>query len=170
MNSSLALRRRHPRMDAVRHDDGTLTLRKIQPVNDLSAAIERVSVDPFLIEPMAQLMGDDPVLMEEKLNYEHRVDLGGANFGFLKERADFIEGFALYHDWGYFRQQGRRTRCRRRSRSTTAPAAGRSASCRGHTSWTCPCVILTRGPAPASSPMASSRRTTSCPSTPPPVR
>jgi hypothetical protein len=93
-------------MDAVRHHDGTLTLRKIQPVNDLSPAIERVSSDPALVEPMAQLMGDEPVLMEEKLNYKQRVDLEGADFGFLKERSDFIEGFALHHDWGYYRQQG----------------------------------------------------------------
>lgn len=44
-------------------------IRKVQPVNDLSAIITRLSVDPRLVAPMADLMGDDPVLMEEKLNY-----------------------------------------------------------------------------------------------------
>ena len=106
VNASLALGRRHPRMDAVCHDDGTLTLRKIQPVSDLSETIAAISTHPSLLEPMRQLMGDEPVLMEEKLNFKQTVDLGGEDFSFLKVREDFAEGFALHHDWGYYRQQG----------------------------------------------------------------
>ncbi|HZU74438.1 MAG TPA: phytanoyl-CoA dioxygenase family protein [Acidimicrobiales bacterium] len=104
VNSSLANRRRHPRLDAVIDDTGNLRVRKIQPVNDLSEKIAAFSMHPRLIDPMRQLMGDEPVLMEEKLNYKQWVDLQGSDFSFL--RRSFIEHFVLHHDWGYYRQQG----------------------------------------------------------------
>jgi hypothetical protein len=112
VNSSVALGRRFPRMDAKLHDDGTLTVRKIQPVNDLSPIIAAISTDPHLIDPMSQLMGDEPVLMEEKLNYKQTVDTRHLDMSFLEKSSLTkvvgmgIEGFLLHHDWGYYRQQG----------------------------------------------------------------
>jgi hypothetical protein len=48
---------------------GHQIVRKIQPINDLSLYLAQVSADERLVGAMAQLMGDTPVLMEEKLNY-----------------------------------------------------------------------------------------------------
>lgn len=110
VNATLALERRYPRMDARFDEDGTLTLRKIQPVNDLSDVIAAIATDERLIAPMRQLMCDEPVLMEEKLNYKQAVDLRGFDLDFLR-RSSFnpetgLEGFVLHHDWGYYRMQG----------------------------------------------------------------
>jgi ectoine hydroxylase-related dioxygenase (phytanoyl-CoA dioxygenase family) len=110
INGSLALQRRYPRMDAKLQDDGQLTLRKIQPVNDLEPAIAAISADERLLAPMRQLMDDEPVLMEEKLNYKQTVDTRGLDLGFLRgssfNAAHSREGFVLHHDWGYYRREG----------------------------------------------------------------
>lgn len=110
INASLAHGRRHPRIDARLQDDGTLTMRKVQPVNDLSPAIAALSRDPRLIEPLRELMKDEPVLMEEKLNYKQTADTRGLELGFLRRSSSSaelgLEGFRLHHDWGYYRQQG----------------------------------------------------------------
>lgn len=110
INSSIALQRRYPRMDAKLQDDGRLTLRKIQPVNDLSPTIAAISADERLLGPMGQLMADEPVLMEEKLNYKQAVDTRGLDLQFLR-LSTFLanharEGFVLHHDWGYYRREG----------------------------------------------------------------
>lgn len=109
VNSTVALGRRYPRMDA-RFDAGTLTLRKIQPVNDLSDVIAAIATDERLIAPMRQLMCDEPVLMEEKLNFKQSVDLSGIDLDFLRHSSFNpevgLEGFLLHHDWGYYRMQG----------------------------------------------------------------
>jgi ectoine hydroxylase-related dioxygenase (phytanoyl-CoA dioxygenase family) len=110
INATIALGRRHPRIDAKLNADGSLTMRKIQPINDLSATIAAIAHDARLIEPLRQLQADEPVLMEEKLNYKQVVDTRGIDLAFLK-RSSFnaelgLEGFLLHHDWGYYRQQG----------------------------------------------------------------
>lgn len=104
LDTSLAARRRNPRLDCVVRDDGTVVVRKVQPVNDLSELIASISSDPRLIGPMTQLMGDTPVLMEEKLNYKQVVSRPGDDFSFITR--PFPVGFPLHHDWGYYRQQG----------------------------------------------------------------
>lgn len=105
LNSSLALRRRSPRLDAVvRSPPSAINVRKVQPVNDLSPLLASVSSDERLIAPMRQLMDDEPVLMEEKLNYKQEVDVDGADFSFITRT--FPEEFPLHHDWGYYRAQG----------------------------------------------------------------
>ncbi len=110
VNASLALGRRYPRMDARIQDDGRLTLRKIQPVNDLSPVIAAIASDERLIAPMRRLMADEPVLMEEKLNYKQTADTRGFDLDFLRHSSFHVEvgleGFLLHHDWGYYRQQG----------------------------------------------------------------
>ncbi len=110
INATIALGRRHPRIDAKLNADGSLTMRKIQPINDLSMTIAAIAHDARLIDPLRQLQADEPVLMEEKLNYKQAVDTRGVDLSFLR-RSSFnaevgLEGFLLQHDWGYYRQQG----------------------------------------------------------------
>jgi ectoine hydroxylase-related dioxygenase (phytanoyl-CoA dioxygenase family) len=103
INSSLATGERNPRMDAWERD-GRVDFRKLQPVNDLSAPLRAASEDERLIAPMRQIMGDEPVLMEEKLNYKEVVDCPE-----LVSRFNLHKGatrFPLHHDWGYYRMQG----------------------------------------------------------------
>ncbi len=86
-------------------DDGSITMRKIQPINDLSATLAAVSRDERVIAPMFQLMGDEPLLMEEKLNYKQRVAVPVADLSALVD-TDPDDSFVLHHDWGFYRQQG----------------------------------------------------------------
>lgn len=103
INSSLATAERNYRMDAWDRN-GRIDFRKLQPVNDLSAPLREASEDERLIGPMRQIMQDEPILMEEKLNYKQVVDCPP-----LVEAFPFRSGetcFPLHHDWGYYRVQG----------------------------------------------------------------
>jgi ectoine hydroxylase-related dioxygenase (phytanoyl-CoA dioxygenase family) len=101
LNSSLALQRRSSRLDWRELPDGTQIVRKIQPINDLSEYLTGVSNDPRLIGPMRQIMGHEPILMEEKLNYKqplpHRIE------GIEIRRDD--DRFPIHHDWAYYRSE-----------------------------------------------------------------
>jgi len=63
-----------------------------------------------LLGPLRQLMGDEPILMEEKLNPKHTIDARHVDLSVLASssfnREIGMEGFHLHHDWGYYRQQG----------------------------------------------------------------
>lgn len=110
INSTIALGRRHPRLDAKLHHDGRVTVRKIQPVNDLDDRIAAISTDERLLGALRQLMRDEPVLMEEKLNPKQLLDTRGLDLSALASssfnREIGMEGFHLHHDWGYYREQG----------------------------------------------------------------
>ena len=110
IDSTVALGRRHPRLDAKLHDDGRVTVRKIQPINDLDDRLAAIATDERLLGPLRQLMGDEPILMEEKLNPKHTLDTRGLDLSVLAgssfNREIGLEGFHLHHDWGYYRQQG----------------------------------------------------------------
>lgn len=110
VNATVALGRRHPRLDAKLHDDGTVTVRKIQPINDLDPRFASLAADERLLGPLRQLMGDEPILMEEKLNPKQTIDTRHLDLGVLANssfnREIGLEGFHLHHDWGYYRQQG----------------------------------------------------------------
>jgi ectoine hydroxylase-related dioxygenase (phytanoyl-CoA dioxygenase family) len=110
INSTLALGRRHPRLDAKVHDDGRVTVRKLQPINDLDPRLAAIATDERLLGPLRQLMGDEPILMEEKLNPKQALDTRGLDMQVLADssfnREVGLEGFHLHHDWGYYRQQG----------------------------------------------------------------
>lgn len=106
INSTLALREHNARLD-VRNRAGKLNVRKVQPVNDASEYLEKVSCDERLLGPMRQLMlGHEPILMEEKLNYKQlikqTIDFEPFNTG-GRTPEDF---FPLHHDWGYYRREG----------------------------------------------------------------
>ena len=101
LNSSVALKRRSGRLDWRELPDGSQIVRKIQPINDLSGYLAEVSNDPRLIEPMRQIMGHEPILMEEKLNYKQP----------LLERIEGVEirptddRFPIHNDWAYYKAQ-----------------------------------------------------------------
>lgn len=71
INSSLFHKRRSGRLDWRMREDGKQLVRKIQPINDMSLTFAKFSADPRLTGPLEELMGERPVLFEEKLNYKH---------------------------------------------------------------------------------------------------
>ncbi|HXW82554.1 MAG TPA: phytanoyl-CoA dioxygenase family protein [Acidimicrobiales bacterium] len=109
LNSSLLLKKRNPRLDAHLLDGGRALVRKVQPVNDLSLTVASFSSDSRLVGPMSELMGDEPMLMEEKLNYKQLVDLCGQEVDLEpKRQTEEVANVAwqLHHDWGYYRYNG----------------------------------------------------------------
>jgi ectoine hydroxylase-related dioxygenase (phytanoyl-CoA dioxygenase family) len=102
LNSALANDRPSGRIDAVRTGGGDAHVRKIQPVNDLSLYFSELAADERIVGPMRELMGSEPNLMEEKLNYKQPV--GNWPDGLpVKERTDHFEP---HNDWAYYSTQG----------------------------------------------------------------
>lgn len=93
---SLALGEPTPRLDVQRRN-GHVVLRKLQPVNDVSPVFLRFSRDDRLVDPLRDLFGCEPVLMEEKLNYKQ----------VLPGNPDVVTGadddsFPFHTDYAYF--------------------------------------------------------------------
>jgi ectoine hydroxylase len=101
INSSLALGRTSGRLDLAQDESGRQMVRKIQPLNDLSLYLSEVAADERLLGPMRQLMGDEPVLMEEKLNYKE--PLPEPLPGLRPARAD--THFPVHSDWAHYKTQ-----------------------------------------------------------------
>ena len=101
LNSSNSLERQSGRLDLVRNEAGFL-VRKIQPINDLSLYLSQISADSRLLDPMRALMNEEPILMEEKLNYKQ--PLPGLSFGFETKPRD-TDRFPVHNDWAYYRAQ-----------------------------------------------------------------
>ena len=76
-------------------------VRKIQPINDLSLAFTQAAADERLTGPLRELMDDDPVLMEEKLNYKQP----------LPQKVEGLpirpmdDNFPVHNDWAYYKAQ-----------------------------------------------------------------
>ena len=101
INSSLANARQSRRLDIRRKTDGTMVVRKIQPIIDLALHLAEASSDDRLLKPMAVLMDDEPVLMEEKLNYKQPVPaLNEVDFFRTPEDDD---RFPVHNDYAYYR-------------------------------------------------------------------
>lgn len=102
LNSSLALGRTSARLDWRELADGSQIVRKIQPINDLSPYLAEVANDPRLLQPMRQIMGCEPMLMEEKLNYKQPLPrcVEGIPIRPLDDR------FPIHNDWAYYQAQG----------------------------------------------------------------
>ena len=98
VNASLVVGETSPRLDICLRD-GRVSVRKIQPVNDLSAELDRLCHDERLLAPLRRLLGAEPVVMEEKLNYKQLIDapLRASRAG---------DSFEYHHDFAYFSQQG----------------------------------------------------------------
>lgn len=104
INSSIANRRHSRRLDIRRQADGTPLVRKIQPIVDLGLALARFSSDQRLLGPMASLMDDEPVLMEEKLNYKQPLP-GLAPMDIFRTPKD-DDRFPVHNDWAYYKYNG----------------------------------------------------------------
>lgn len=103
LRSSSVLGEPSPRLDAAWRD-GHVHVRKVQPLNDLSTLFADVSMDARLLDPMRQLMGDEPILMEEKLNYKQAVH-NGPELGHIGLPSK-DDSFPLHTDYGYFQLEG----------------------------------------------------------------
>ena len=100
INSSIFYARKSPRLDIRRVSSGYQVVRKIQPINDLSLYLAEVSADERLVNPLRQLMGDTPVLMEEKLNYKEPLPVP---VDIESPVAD--DQFPVHNDWAYYAAQ-----------------------------------------------------------------
>jgi ectoine hydroxylase-related dioxygenase (phytanoyl-CoA dioxygenase family) len=100
LNSSICNKRKSRRLDLRKLPSGIQMVRKIQPINDLSRYLSEVSADDRLVGPLRQLMGDEPILMEEKLNYKEplpkAVDI---------EAPEIDDRFPVHNDWAYYLAQ-----------------------------------------------------------------
>ncbi|MCB0062905.1 MAG: phytanoyl-CoA dioxygenase family protein [Caldilineaceae bacterium] len=101
INASLANDRRSGRLDIRETTPGQHLVRKIQPINDLSLYLAQVSADERLIGPLRQIMGDEPILMEEKLNYKEPLAVPVKGI----EVPQANDGFPVHSDWAYYKAQ-----------------------------------------------------------------
>jgi ectoine hydroxylase-related dioxygenase (phytanoyl-CoA dioxygenase family) len=101
VNASLANKRESGRLDIRNVSSGQQVVRKIQPINDLSLYLAQVSADERLVAPMRQIMGDEPILMEEKLNYKEPLPEPVAGM----EAKQLDDLFPVHSDWAYYKAQ-----------------------------------------------------------------
>lgn len=98
VNSSLMHNRISGRFDWRETPRGDQMAHKVQPINDMSLAFTRTIADDRIVGPLRQIMGEEPVLMEEKLNYKQplpqRVE------GLPVRQAD--DYFPVHNDWAYY--------------------------------------------------------------------
>jgi len=101
VNSSLFHCRKNGRLDLCGTGDGSHMVRKIRPINDLSDYLSEVSKDDRLLEPMRRIMGEEPEMMEEKLNYKQPLGqvIGGI------EANNPGSHFPIHNDWAYYAAQ-----------------------------------------------------------------
>jgi len=100
INSSLALGRNSVRLDALKGKNGLPFIRKIQPINDLSEYLAEISHDARLLDPMRDLMQDEPILLEEKLNGKEPLTQPLPGFQ-LSDRVS--DAFPVHNDYAYFK-------------------------------------------------------------------
>jgi ectoine hydroxylase-related dioxygenase (phytanoyl-CoA dioxygenase family) len=98
INSSLMHERLSGRLDWRLTSQGEQMVRKVQPVNDLSLAFTRAIEDERILNPLRQIMGEDPVLMEEKLNYKQPLPNRVETLP-IREMDD---AFTVHNDWAYY--------------------------------------------------------------------
>ncbi|MEE2752472.1 MAG: phytanoyl-CoA dioxygenase family protein [Candidatus Latescibacterota bacterium] len=102
VNSSIGHGRCSRRLDILQKENGDQVVRKIQPINDLSLFLTQVSADERFQGPMHMVMGDEPILMEEKLNYKEPLPQPVSGFE-MKGRAS--DRFPIHSDWAYYKAQ-----------------------------------------------------------------
>lgn len=99
VNSSLANNRQSRRLSLNNHDDGTQSVRNLQPFIDLSRVFKRVAVNdlPPLLRP---LMDDKPVSMDRtsQLNYKQPLATPVEEL----DGAPFTGDYPVHADWPYF--------------------------------------------------------------------
>jgi hypothetical protein len=102
VNASIGLGRKSGRLDILQKENGDQIVRKIQPINDLSLYLAQISNDERFLGPMRTVMGDEPVLMEEKLNYKELLPDPVSGFDFGPRPSD---RFPIHSDWAYYAAQ-----------------------------------------------------------------
>ncbi|HXA29983.1 MAG TPA: phytanoyl-CoA dioxygenase family protein [Candidatus Angelobacter sp.] len=100
VNASIALGENSPRLDVCRRGEA-ISLRKVQPLSDVSALIARVLTDERLLAPLRSILDSEPVPMEEKLNYKQLLP-GNLPIAAAREG----DSFDLHCDWSYFDHNG----------------------------------------------------------------
>jgi len=100
VNASIALGENSPRLDVCRRGEA-ISLRKVQPLGDISPLIGGVLVDERLLAPLRSILDCDPVPMEEKLNYKQLLR---GDLPIDAEREG--DSFDLHCDWSYFDHNG----------------------------------------------------------------
>lgn len=101
VNASLATGQVSPRIDLRSRDEGAVLL-KVQPLADVSPLLEQVSMDDRLLQPMRDLLGCEPLLLEEKLNGKELLD---CDLGGLEVRPA-APAFPFHTDLHYFYLDG----------------------------------------------------------------
>lgn len=101
INSSLALGRKSRRLDIRQLPSGQHVVRKIQPINDLSLVLSEVSNDERFVGPLRQIMGEEPILMEEKLNLKEPLQNTVPDLDVPQAE----DGFPVHSDWAYYKAQ-----------------------------------------------------------------
>lgn len=102
INVSIALHHNSSRIDVLPGRDGLPIIRKLQPINDLSEYFKEVSEDARLLDPMRDLMQDEPILMEEKLNCKQPLNKPIPGFALSSRVSD---AFPIHNDWAYYKDQ-----------------------------------------------------------------
>jgi ectoine hydroxylase-related dioxygenase (phytanoyl-CoA dioxygenase family) len=100
VNASIALGENSPRLDVCRRGDA-ISLRKVQPLSDVSPLIAQVLTDERLLAPLRSILDSDPVPMEEKLNYKQLLP-GDLPIAAAREG----DSFDLHCDRSYFDHNG----------------------------------------------------------------
>ena len=101
VNASVATGEVSPRIDLRTRPEGPVLL-KVQPLADVSPLLAEVSIDDRLLQPMRDLLGCEPVLLEEKLNGKELLD---CDLGDLPVRPS-TDAFPFHTDFHYFYLDG----------------------------------------------------------------
>jgi ectoine hydroxylase-related dioxygenase (phytanoyl-CoA dioxygenase family) len=102
LNSSIHSGRMSHRLDLTVTDEGLPMVRKIQPIDDLSRTLHDVAMGDILLDSMRAMMNDEPILMEEKLNYKQPL---GKKVDGLKPQSSG-DHFPIHQDWAYYAHNG----------------------------------------------------------------
>lgn len=100
-NASLALGEVSPRIDLRSRPEGTVLL-KVQPLADVSPLLRQVSEDDRLLQPMRDLLGCEPLMLEEKLNGKELLDCDLGDLPIRSAPPDF----PFHTDFHYFYLDG----------------------------------------------------------------
>jgi hypothetical protein len=101
VNASLVTGEVSPRIDLRSRPEGAVLL-KVQPLADVSPLLKRVSEDDRLLQPMRELLGCEPLMLEEKLNGKELLD---CDLDGLPVRPS-SDAFPFHTDYHYFYLDG----------------------------------------------------------------